>query len=129
MKVQSKNLIPLYQCHPQKMLMEHHVNTFWNLLILPWLKTFVLKQIYIIYLQKTGNSDNFTISEVQQFLGTYLLMGIVKMPSVRTYWENCTQFSDIADVMSQNRFETLLRYFHFTNNLEVSDEKKKSTKL
>ena len=54
-------------------------------------------------------------------------MGIVKMP--RTHWENSTQFSNIADVMSQNSFETLLRYFHFTNNHEVSDEKKKSGKL
>ena len=51
------------------------------------------------------------------------------MPSVRTYWENGTQFLDIADIMSRNPFETRLRHFHFTNNLEVSEEKKKSTKL
>lgn len=51
------------------------------------------------------------------------------MTSVRTYWENGIQFSDIADIMSRNPFETLLRHFHFTNNLEVSEEKKKSTKL
>lgn len=44
------------------------------------------------------------------------------MPSVRTYWKNGTQFLDIADIMSRNPF-------HFTNNLEVSEEKKKSTKL
>ena len=44
----------------------------------------ICTQTNLYYLQKTGNSGNFTISEVQQFLGTYLLMGIVKMPSVRT---------------------------------------------
>ena len=51
------------------------------------------------------------------------------MTSVKTYWENGMQFSDIADIMSRNPFETLLRHFHFTNNLEVSEEKKKSWKL
>ena len=59
-------------------------------------------QTNLYYLQKTGNSGDFTISEVQQFLGIYLLMDIVKMPSVRTYWENGARFSDIADVMSRN---------------------------
>ena len=45
------------------------------------------------------------------------------------YWENGTRFSDIVDIMSRNRFETLPHYFHFTNSLEVSDEKKRSAKL
>ena len=42
-------------------------------------------QAILYYLQKTGNSGNFTISEVQQFPGIHLLMGIVKMSSVKTY--------------------------------------------
>ena len=37
--------------------------------------------------------------------------------------------SDMADVMSRNKFETLLRHLHFVNNLGVTDETKKSTKL
>ena len=56
-------------------------------------------------------------------------MGLVRMPSVRFYWENGMKCSDITDVMSRNKFETLLRNLHFVNNLGVTDETKKSTKL
>ena len=62
-------------------------------------------QTNFCYFQKTGNSGNFTISEVKQFLGIYLLMDIFKMPSVtvRIYWENGTRILDItADIMSRN---------------------------
>ena len=56
-------------------------------------------------------------------------MGLVRMPSIRSYWENGRRCSDIADVTSQNKFETLLRHLHFVNNLGVTDETKKSKKL
>ena len=39
--------------------------------------------------------------------------------SVRIYWQNSTHFSDIADIMSRNKSEKLLHYFHFTSNLGV----------
>ena len=48
-------------------------------------------------------------------------MSIVKMlVSVRIYWENSTHFSDIADIMSRNKFEKLLHYFHSQVILESS---------
>ena len=56
-------------------------------------------------------------------------MSLVIIPSVRSYWENEMRCRDIADVVPQNKFETLLRHLHFVKNLEVTYETKKSTKF
>lgn len=74
--------------------------------------------------QTTGTSLNVTESEVEQYIGMYLLMGLVQMPSVRSYWENGTRFSAVADVMPRNRFEKIMRLLHFTNNSQATDETK-----
>ena len=89
----------------------------------------ICTQTNLYHLQKSGKEGVFTKTDINQFTGSYFLMGLVRMPSVRSYWENGMRCSDIADVMSRNKFETLLRHLHFVNNLGVTDETKKSTKL
>ena len=89
----------------------------------------ICTQTYFYHLQKTGKETVFTTTDINQFIGSYFLMGLVRMPSVRSYWENGMRYSDIADVMSRNKFDTLQRHLHFVNNLGVTDETKKSTKL
>ena len=89
----------------------------------------ICAQTNLYHLQKTGKEAVFTKTDINQFIGSYFLMGLVRMPSVRSYWENGMRCSGIADVMSRNKFEILLRHLHFINNLGVTDETKKSTKL
>ena len=89
----------------------------------------ICTQTNLYHLQETGKEGVFTKTDINQFIGSYFLMGLVRMPSVRSYWENGMRCSGIADVMSRNKFETLLRHLHFVNNLGVTDETKKSTKL
>ena len=67
--------------------------------------------------KKERNSHNFTNSQVQQFFDLYLLIHRVEMTSVRDYLKNSKQVSDIADIVLQNQFATLLHHFYFTNNL------------
>ena len=50
---------------------------------------------------------------------------IVEMPADRLYWGSQTRYPAVADVMSRNRFQLLLKVIHFVDNLEVSDEEKK----
>lgn len=38
------------------------------------------------------------------------------MPSVRLYWANESWFAPVADLMSRNRFQQLLKYLHFADN-------------
>lgn len=52
-------------------------------------------------------------------IGMLLLMGIFPCPSYRMYWCEESRFSAVADVMSRNRFELLLRYMHFNDNSQA----------
>lgn len=62
----------------------------------------------------------------KRFLGVITWMGIVKLPKVVDYWSNDDvellgqSFANIT--MSHNRFELLLRLFHFSNNEELRKE-------
>ena len=41
------------------------------------------------------------------------------MPSKRMYWIQYTRYPLIADIMSRNRFDTLLKYLHFNDNASM----------
>ncbi|CAM1303567.1 Uncharacterised protein r2_g1335 [Pycnogonum litorale] len=45
--------------------------------------------------------------ELEQFLGITLYMSIFKLPSSRTYWEKSCCVSQVADVMSRQRWEDI----------------------
>ncbi|KAM7298741.1 piggyBac transposable element-derived protein 3-like [Ixodes scapularis] len=75
--------------------------------------------------QSTGHSLNVTEAELEQYIGIYLMMGLVQMPSVRCYWENGTRFPVVADVMPRNRFEKLMRLIHFTDNHQATEDTKR----
>lgn len=69
--------------------------------------------------KKNGTSINTDTKEVEEMVGMYL-----KMPSSDfcMYWETDTP---VSDVMSRNRFQSLLTSLHFKNNLTVSEIEKK----
>lgn len=75
-------------------------------------------------LQKTGASVNTNIKDMEQVLGMVLQMGVVQMPGVRVYWEAATRFAPVADIMSQNRFQLILRSLHFVDNEGIDAEAK-----
>ena len=74
--------------------------------------------------EKTGQSVNTNVKELEQVLGMYLLMGLSQMPSVRAYWEAETYYAPIADIMPRNRFEKLLTMLHFQDNSATEEMKK-----
>ena len=66
--------------------------------------------------EKSGRSIQVTSAEMGQFIGILLVMGIVKLPTYRLYWSSSYRIAPVADTMGLNRFETIKRYFHVTNN-------------
>lgn len=66
--------------------------------------------------QKDGVILNCTKADIEQFFGILLHTGIVKMSSRRMYWSNECRYPPVADVMSRNRFEQLMKYFHIVDN-------------
>nr|XP_047124050.1 piggyBac transposable element-derived protein 3-like [Hydra vulgaris] len=76
--------------------------------------------------QSSGTSICVTSNEIESFIGVYFCMGLVKLPSVRSYWENFMNYDGVSSVLSRNRFLSILRYLHFVDNLKVTDEVKKN---
>ena len=60
---------------------------------------------------------------MRAFLGLFLSMGLVKKPSLRSYWNTSldtwiTNTPAFKSVMPRNRFQNLLRFLHCNNNEE-----------
>lgn len=87
----------------------------------------VVEQTNLYSVQKRGQSICVTKEVVEKFIGIYLLLGIVDMPTIRSYWQNESRFPAIADMMSKNRVETLQRYLHFEDNVSGTEVQKKDT--
>ena len=56
--------------------------------------------------------------DMRQFLGVLLHMGCVKMPSLEHYWSKSSlyRFPLFSRIMSRNKFQLILRFWHFINN-------------
>ncbi|XP_068240955.1 piggyBac transposable element-derived protein 4-like [Palaemon carinicauda] len=58
-----------------------------------------------------------TLTDIAQYLGIVLWMGIIKLPEMRMYWARCKPYSmpAFAMTMSRQKFKALGKYFHFFN--------------
>ncbi|XP_014675112.1 PREDICTED: piggyBac transposable element-derived protein 3-like [Priapulus caudatus] len=65
------------------------------------------------------------VKEIELVLGINFRMGVVEMPSVRMYRKNESRYGPVADVMSRNRFQTLLTLIHFVDNEAATDDDRK----
>ena len=63
-----------------------------------------------------------TADELCAYMGFMILMGLVKLPSLRDYWkkDRVFHYPPIADLISRDRFLAIHRYLHFTNNETLS---------
>jgi len=91
--------------------------------------TLLVENTNLYSVQKNGRSVDTDIREVEKILGIFLLMGIVRMPGVRYYWEHETRYSPVADIIARNRFQKLLTVFHFVDNFSMADEMKAGDRL
>lgn len=59
-----------------------------------------------------------TIEEMNQFLGILLYMGLVPMPRITDYWSKNILYRNLVAhrIMSRNKFQLLLRFWHLINN-------------
>ncbi|XP_028394533.1 piggyBac transposable element-derived protein 3-like [Dendronephthya gigantea] len=83
------------------------------------------EQTNVYSVEKSGISIETSVDELEKIIGMYFLMGLVQLPSVRSYWENATRYPCVADEMGRTRFQKLLTLLHFVNNNQVTDEEKK----
>lgn len=76
-----------------------------------------------LYATQNDKTLNLTEDELYIFLGINLIMSYIKYPRTRLYWSSDTaiRMDLIADSMSVNRYELILRHLHFVNNLELQE--------
>ena len=84
-----------------------------------------VEQANLYSVQKDGEDISLTKGELEQFIGIFFKMGLVPMSRTTAYWERATRFPQIADIMSRNRFQTIMRRLHFNNNEGITEEEKK----
>ena len=55
---------------------------------------------------------------MRAYMGFIILLGIVRLPSLRDYWKrDCIfHYSTRADLISRHRFLDIYHYLHFANN-------------
>jgi len=72
-----------------------------------------------------------TNEEMLKFLGIIIEMGLVQMPEIEYYWSKSKLFGSevIQNTMSRDRFELLLKFYHFSNNQEVHADQDRLFKL
>ena len=55
--------------------------------------------------------------QMKAFFGLLFTMGIMKLPSRKDYWSTTSLFrTEVASIMSRNRFNALWRYLHLQDN-------------
>ena len=74
-------------------------------------------------MQIFSENPNFGVNSI---IGAYFRMGLVRMPSVRSYWETYMSYDGVNSALSRNRFWSILRNLHFVDNLNVTQETKDS---
>ena len=62
-----------------------------------------------------------TIVELKNFLGLMFLTGLVKKPSLESYWsqEEATSTPYFSRTMARNRYQLIWRFLHFTDNQHI----------
>ena len=60
--------------------------------------------------------NNIDMPEIESVIGIILMMGIHKLPNRRMYWAPTSKVSAIADAMTRNCFDEILRHLQYNNN-------------
>ena len=66
-----------------------------------------------------------------KFLGIVIELGLVQVPKIDYYWSERKLFRSevIQNTMSRDKFELLLKFFHFSNNQEGHADQNRLFKL
>ena len=69
-----------------------------------------------------GKSVNTNVSEIEQYLGIHMMMGIFRLPAYSNYWAVETRVNVIAATLSRKRYKDLCSSIDLVDN-SLKDEK------
>lgn len=82
---------------------------------------------YFTNLYAIQNQNKFkptSVFEIKNFIGIQLIMGSLKFPRVRMYWEQNFQIQAVCDNMTRDRFFALRSNFHVIDNQKIPKNNK-----
>lgn len=90
---------------------------FFKFLFTNDLMSMIVKQSNLKSVQDNVNKPAcITNEELEQFIGVVIFMSTVKLPAARMYWNNNIGQSQVYETMTCNRWETIKRFLHFSDN-------------
>jgi hypothetical protein len=76
----------------------------------------ILQETNRLHFKQSGRTPPILEREIRQFLGITMYMSVVSLPDRRMYWAKDYRVDIIADIMTRDRFEEILRLLHFSNS-------------
>lgn len=80
----------------------------------------------LYYFSSKGKHLRTSPQEIKKLFGMHIIMGCVKYPRVRMYWQRGFRLPVIADAMPRDRFFTLRMSLHVVNTIDVSEDTMKN---
>ena len=76
-----------------------------------------------IYSVQQASAFRTDVTEIEQYLGILIKMGLVHLPRYSLYWSSELRVPAVADVMSRTRFKELTRFLHFNDNSKIQQRR------
>ncbi|KAJ8933811.1 hypothetical protein NQ314_013783 [Rhamnusium bicolor] len=94
-----------------------HIYNLYQKIPYDFYKMMITDEIFQLFVNETNNWKNTTQEEMEKFIGCLMWMGLLQLPSIRDYWsKKCLYENSLKNVLPKNRFQILLKTWHFANN-------------
>ena len=84
----------------------------------------VVDQSNLYSVQQNLSNLNLNCSELEQFIGSLLVMSLVKLCNSRKYWSGKLNCPLVTEVFSRDRWDQIEVMIHFNNNENLVTDKK-----
>ncbi|KAJ8913087.1 hypothetical protein NQ315_006588 [Exocentrus adspersus] len=80
----------------------------------------IVEQSNLFATQNFPNASiNLTKTDIKRYIGICILMSVIHMPNIRTYWSANIGLDLIKNTMSVKHFEKIRRQLHFNDNTKL----------